>query len=161
MIPPTLTDYLLRPGLADDTRTLLRESGEQGYEAVVLWAGTILDATTARVTDAVRPRQIAYRSDDGCAVEILPDDIGDIVAGLPPGRVVLARVHTHPCDAYHSTTDDRNLLIAHPGAISVVVPDFAAAPFDLTCCSVNELRPDGTWRELSPADTARRFRADA
>lgn len=162
MIPPTLTHYLLRPGLTDDTRMLLRESGEQGYEAVVLWAGTVLDATTARVTDAVRPRQIAYRSDDGCAVEILPDDIGDIVAALPPGQVVLARVHTHPGEAYHSTTDDRNLLIAHPGAISVVVPDFAAAPtLDLAGCSVNELRPDGTWRELDPADAARRFRTDA
>lgn len=159
MIPPTLTTYLLRPGLADDTRGLLRPSGEQGYEAVVVWAGTVVDETTARVTDAVRPRQMAYRTDDGCAVEVLPDDIGDVIASLPPDRYVLARVHTHPTDAYHSTTDDRNLLIAHPGAISVVVPDFAAAPvLDLAACSVNELQRDGTWRELAPQDVARRFR---
>lgn len=158
MIPPTLRTYLLRPGLADDTRAMLRHSGEQGYEAVVLWTGTVVDATTALVTDAIRPRQVAYRGDDGCAVQILPDDIGDVVASLPPGRFVLARVHTHPGTAYHSSTDDQNLLIAHPGAISVVVPDFAAAPLDLAACSVNELRPDGTWHELAPADVARRFR---
>jgi hypothetical protein len=160
VIPPTLSTYLLRPGLADDTRTLLRHSGEQGFEAVVLWTGALLDPWTARVADAIRPRQVAYRSNDGCAVEILPEDIGDVVASLPSDRFVLARVHTHPGAAYHSPTDDRNLLIAHPGAISVVVPDFAAAPLDLTACSVNELQPNGTWQELDPAAVALRFRTE-
>ena len=157
-LPDTLHTYLLGDGLLQDTRGLLRHSGEQGHEAVVLWIGTVQDATTARVAGAVRPRQVAYRTDVGCAVEVPPDAIGDLVAALPDRHFVLARVHTHPGGAYHSETDDRNLLIAHRGAISVVVPDFAAGPLDLARCSVNELGPDGTWRELSPREVAARFR---
>lgn len=84
------------------------------------------------------------------------------MSALGPGQFVLARVHTHPTAAYHSHVDDQNLIIGHVGAISVVVPDFAAAPaVDLTDCSVNELQPDGTWRELRPHETRRRFPVNA
>lgn len=33
-----------------------------------------------------------------------------------------------PADAYRSASDDKNLLLAHAGAISIVVPDFAQLP---------------------------------
>lgn len=158
VLPDTLESYLLGNGLLPDTRRLLRDSGEHGHEAVVLWIGTVQDATTAHVSGAIRPRQVAYRSDLGCAVEVPPDAIADLVAALPDRHFVLARVHTHPGEAYHSAVDDRNLLIAHRGAISVVVPEFAADPLNLARCSVNELGPDGTWRELTPRDISRRFR---
>lgn len=61
-------------------------------------------------------------------MEVPPDSIGDVVAALLAEQFVLARVHTHPGRAYHSSTDDRNLLLAHPGAVSVVVPAFAEKP---------------------------------
>lgn len=157
-LPDTLSTYLLRDGLLDDTRGLLRESGEQGYEAVVLWTGSVVNLATALVATAIRPRQLAYRSKEGCAVEVPLDSISDVVAALPAGQFVLARVHTHPGRAYHSSADDQNLLLAHTGAVSVVVPDFAEKPVDLARCSVNELRPDGHWRELSRTDVAERFR---
>lgn len=159
-LPDTLSTYLLSDSLLDDTRGLLRESGERGYEAVVLWIGSVVNPATARVTAAIRPRQLAYRSEEGCAVEVPPDSIGDVVAALLAGQFVLARVHTHPGRAYHSSTDDRNLLLAHPGAVSVVVPAFAEKPVDLAHCSVNELSPDGHWRELSSKEVAERFRSE-
>lgn len=159
-VPPTLDVYRLRPAVWPRTRALLKEPGEQGYEAVVLWLGTVLDERTAQVVAAVAPRQIAYRSVDGCAVEVPPQEIERLVSALGPGQFVLARVHTHPTDAYHSPVDDRNLIIGHVGAISIVVPDFAAGAVELSGCSVNQLQADGAWIELSPAEVARRFQDD-
>lgn len=157
-IPPTLDVYRLRGSVLPQTRELLWESGQHGYEAVVLWLGTVLDELTAEIVLAIAPRQIAYRTDDGCAVEVPPEEIERLVSALGPGQFVLARVHTHPSAAYHSSVDDQNLIIGHVGAISVVVPHFAAEPIELSVCSVNELQPNSTWHELAPDEVARRFR---
>jgi hypothetical protein len=50
------------------------------------------------------------------------------------------------------------MLISHDGAISIVVPNFAVAPIDLTDCSVNELRHGRGWVELDAAEVTTRFR---
>lgn len=159
-VPPTLDVYRLRPAVWPRTCELLKEPGEHGYEGVVLWLGTVSDESTAQVVVAVAPRQIAYRSADGCAVEVPPEEIERLVSALGPGQFVLARVHTHPTAAYHSPVDDRNLIIGHVGAISIVVPDFAAGAVELSACSVNQLQADGAWVELPPSEVARRFRAE-
>lgn len=156
-VPPTLSVYAIPSRVLEDTRELLREPGLQGFEAVVLWVGTVDNETSASVRAAVRPGQTAYRSDEGCAVEVPPDALSSLISALPEGMFVLARVHTHPGEAYHSPVDDRNMLIAHEGAISIVVPDFAGAPFDLRACSVNELRSASGWRELDLEEIERRF----
>jgi hypothetical protein len=156
-IPDRIRSYALDSALLRRTEELLRHSGDKGFEAVVLWTGTVGPDGAAALRAAVRPGQVAYRSDDGCAVEVPPDEIAKVVSSLTEDEVVLARVHTHPDEAYHSTTDDQNMIIAHVGAISVVVPRFARAPIDLAGCSVNELCPDGTWRELPPAEVRDRF----
>lgn len=157
-IPERIRSYSVSAGLLRRTEEFLRHSGEKGFEAVVLWTGTVNPDGAAALRWAVRPGQVAYRSDDGCAVEVPPDEIAKVVSSLQDDEVVLARVHTHPSEAYHSPTDDQNMIIAHVGAISVVVPDLARRPLDLGRCSVNELRPDGTWRELPPREITDRFR---
>ena len=135
----------------DETRELLAELGSEGLESTVLWVGLVIGPQTAEVLAAVRPRQVAYRSDHGLAVEVPQDALSELISALPEGVFVLARVHSHPGAAYHSELDDTNMLIAHEGAISIVVPDFARRPIDLTRCSVNELRHDRGWVELDGA----------
>lgn len=80
-----------------------------------------------------------------------------LIASLEPGVFVLCRVHSHPHEAYHSAVDDLNMLISHEGAISIVVPDFAAAPIELERCSVNELCHGRGWRELDVEEIRTRF----
>jgi hypothetical protein len=128
----------------------------KGFEAVALWAGHVDSETQATIVAAFMPGQIAYRSLHGCAVEVPPDALSAVISSLPRDAFVLARLHTHPGAAYHSEVDDQNMLIAHRGALSIVVPDFAKAPLDLLSCSVNVLGDDG-WRELTDAETAERF----
>jgi hypothetical protein len=156
-VPPTLEAYAIPHRILDDTGSLLRERGVLGLEAVVLWLGRVDGPRNASILAAVMPGQVAYRGESGCAVEVPPDALSDIVRLLPDGIFVLARIHTHPGAAYHSPVDDTNMLIAHQGAISIVVPDFATAPIDLAQCSMNELRHPTGWRELTDDEVARRF----
>lgn len=156
-LPPTLRRYAIPAGVLADSREMLRERGELGLEAVVVWVGEVVDETTAQILAAVRPGQIAYRSEEGCAVEVPPEALSELIAALPRDVYVLARLHTHPADAYHSKVDDSNMLISHNHAISIVVPNFARDDLDLSSCSVNELRHGRGWLELPPAEVAERF----
>lgn len=133
-LPRTLSRYIVPAQALTETRELLRGPGIDGLEAVVVWVGTVVDDSTAQIIAAVRPGQIAYRSGEGCAVEVPPQALSQLISALPTGFFVLARLHTHPGVAYHSEIDDTNMLISHQGAISIVVPDFARDPLDLRRC---------------------------
>lgn len=156
-VPSTLSTYRIPRQVLENTRELLLERGLLGFEAVVLWVGTVDDETSASIIAAVCPGQTAYRSEQGCAVEVPPDALSELISALPEGVFVLVRLHTHPGEAYHSPMDDTNMLVAHEGAISIVVPDFATAPLDLGDCSVNELRSASGWRDLEADEVKRRF----
>jgi hypothetical protein len=156
-IPRTLRRYRLRRRTLEETRAFLLERGVNGLEAVVLWLGSIVDDDTAEISAAYVPEQIAYRTDEGVAVEVTQDGLTRLISALPPGVFVLVRIHSHPGEAYHSELDDMNMLISHEHAISVVVPNFAIEPIDLTACSVNELEHGRGWRPLVAAEVAERF----
>jgi len=149
--------FYLAKGLLERTQQLLSGPGREGYEAVVVWIGRREPGEPIEALMAVRPGQIAYRAAEGCAVEIPPDALTELIAALPAGLSVVARIHTHPTEAYHSPVDDTNMLISHEGAISIVVPNFARAPLDLLACSVNELHHDRGWVELSHREVTERF----
>lgn len=158
MILPTLhTRYAVPKKVLADTRTLLGPSSRKQLEGVVVWWGRVVPGDRAIVATAYRPRQLAYRSVDGLSVEVPQESISEMIDVLPAGMSVLVRLHTHGGRAYHSALDDRNMLIAHEGAISVVIPRFAAASVDLRRCSVNMLTHSHGWAELSRREVARRF----
>ena len=156
-IPRDLRRIELAESVLVDTRAMLAEAGVDGLESTVLWLGRIVPPNAAEVLGALRPRQVAYRTADGLAVEVPQDSLSELIAELPEGVVVLARVHSHPGRAYHSELDDTNMVIAHEGAISIVVPNFARDPIDLEHCSVNELRHGRGWVELDRAAVTQRF----
>jgi hypothetical protein len=156
-IPATLYRYVVPSAVLTKTRELLRERGELGLEAVVVWLGQVLDEHTGLITGALRPGQVAFRNDLGCAVEVPPDALSELIRILPEQTFVLVRLHTHPAEAYHSPVDDTNMLISHNGAISIVVPHFARDPLDLTRCSVNHLVHGVGWVELTSDEVTERF----
>jgi hypothetical protein len=156
-IPPSVSHYLLPQRVLSDTWLFLRERGRHEIEAVVLWVGQVTDMQHAEVLAAIPPPQIAYRGEDGLAVEVPQDALTEFISALPDAIHVLARVHSHPGEAYHSALDDMNMLISHHGAISIVVPDFARGAATLTGCSVNRLWPPHGWQELSTAAVSSLF----
>lgn len=157
MRPTLRTRYRVPRRVLVDTRELLLPSAREQMEGTVVWRGRMISDHVAEISAAHRPRQRAYRSQYGLSVEVPPLAISEMIDALPPGELVLVRVHTHGTAAYHSRMDDRNMLIAHEGAISIVIPHFAREPIDLRRCSVNELRREQGWVELSVGETARRF----
>jgi proteasome lid subunit RPN8/RPN11 len=158
VLPPTITNFLLDPGMVGRTQTFLRERGQRGFEATALWIGRALDEVTGHAIVEVVPSQIARQDVLGqVSVEVPPEAISELLTMVPEDLYVLIRVHSHPGEAYHSATDDRNMLISHQGAISIVVPDFGSGPFDLGRCSVNRLDHSEGWVQLSRQDVLDRF----
>lgn len=150
--------FLVPRHLVELSQPLLAEPGREGYEAVVVWTGRARGDGSVDVVDVIRPAQVARRSLVGCSVEIPPEALTELIRVLDEGCFIVARLHTHPTEAYHSELDDTNMLISHVGAISIVVPFFARDRIVLEKCSVNELTRDEGWVELSADEVQERFR---
>jgi len=148
--------HLLTEEVLEDTRAVLADRGVHGVEGVVLWVGR-RSGEDVQILFAFGPPQIAYKSPDGLAVSIPDEAVTEIIAALPPDLFIPVRVHSHPTDAYHSATDNTNMLLSHRGAISIVVPYFADRPIELTQCSVNELDNSFCWREMPVGEIQERF----
>lgn len=153
----TRISYRVPAEVLVSSRELLAEIGAEGFEAVVVWVGRWIEPLLGQAEAVWRPEQVCYRSEHGVGVEVPSHAISALISALAPDMLVLARLHTHPGCAYHSDVDDGNMLVAHQGAISIVVPDFARDPIDLAMCSVNELRHGEGWIELAADEVAARF----
>jgi hypothetical protein len=152
-----LTSFRVPPHVLEESRLLLAEPGLEGLEAVVLWIGRQQSENLVEILSVHMPEQLAVRTELGVAVTVLEDALSALIAALPAGMFVPARLHTHPSGAYHSSTDDDNMLLSHRGAISIVVPNFACEQIELARCSVNELDHRHRWRELNRREVDVRF----
>jgi len=108
--------------LIDETLEALREGGRAGAERVVFWLGR-RQAPGAVISEIYIPQQEAeedyFRIPSGSMV--------DFMNHLRRRRLILlAQVHSHPGEAFHSKADDRWAVVRHEGALSIVVPEFAA-----------------------------------
>jgi hypothetical protein len=136
-------------GLVRGTLRTLHECGRERDECVVLWSGP-LDAPRS-VDRALHPRHDAgrggYRIDrawmHGLWVQLAED-----------GRCLRAQVHTHPCDAFHSATDDEYPAVQSAGFVSLVVARFARPPVHLATIHASVLAPEG-WRRSTFAREVR------
>ena len=61
----------------------------------------------------VAPDQRGQRAELGCWVEVTEQGKRELVARLPTGFHYLARVHSHPAQAFHSPADDANPALTH------------------------------------------------
>lgn len=156
-IEPGVTCYTISRDVVEASERVLREAGEAGHEAVVVWLGKPTGNGAAAIDRAYVPEQIPYRGSDGVSVRVPEHAITKLIAALEPDERVLIRLHSHPGFAYHSDLDDLNMLVSHAGAISLVVPYFASSGIKLALCSANELQADGEWLELPVDEVERRF----
>lgn len=147
--------------VADATQATLREIGRKGFEAFVLWVGTI-DGKDFRVTGAVTPTQRAVRTNEGVSVHVDGHELHRLNVWLyENGLRLCAQIHSHPTDAFHSETDDAFAIATVAGSISIVVPNFAEAPFDLGQCAVYRLTASGKWLALDDVAIARLIHVEA
>jgi hypothetical protein len=66
------------------------------------------------------------------------------------GRGIRVQVHTHPREAFHSSTDDAFPIIHSVGFLSLVIPDFANGAVGFERAYLAEIMADGKWRSVAP-----------
>jgi hypothetical protein len=127
----------------------MRAMGAQGYEGIALWAGR-RNGSVFDVVETIVPKQSGFRSDAGLSVMIAGDELHRVNVHLfKNGLSLIAQIHSHPGRAYHSAVDDAYPIVAKIGGLSLVVPDFARAPFSLNTCATYRLSAAGAWEQLN------------
>jgi hypothetical protein len=141
--------------IALDGHRFLRLVGERYSEGIALWAG-YAEGTTFVVTHLLIPGQTGVRSDEGVCAVIDGPELRRIGMELyKANRQLIAQIHSHPTEAYHSDTDDEFAIVTIMGGLSLVVPDFAVRPFDLVEYATYRLSEQGIWTEMHPRDVAK------
>lgn len=124
----------------------LGAAGRRGVEGMALWAG-VQDGPLFRVRETIVPEQNGIRSAHGLLVSVGEAELRRINLHLyRSGLRLLAQIHSHPTDAYHSEVDDEYAIATALGSFSIVVPDFARAPFVLARCATYRLTAAPGWR---------------
>lgn len=107
------------------TQRALRKAGRAGYELFVLWSG-VTTGKEIHVRTCHVPRQTSSKTRSGLLVRVEGQALHDLNVWLYEHRETLvAQVHAHPTDAFHSDTDDSFPIVTTLGGLSLVVPDFA------------------------------------
>jgi hypothetical protein len=148
-----MTRLVVPRQLIDHGHALLRRSGARGFEALVLWAGRRRtdDPDVIDVELVLMPEQHAVHWDGGVALIVDGEALFEMNVMLNErGLRLVAQVHSHPEEAYHSETDDRYSVVTARGGISIVVPDFARDSFSIDACAVYRLEDGGDWTEVPP-----------
>lgn len=131
----------------NEIRQFMEDRGAQGLEATAMLAGTADGA----ITRVVIPDQIGYRSAAGVAVEVTGLGKRQLAGALALDERWHARIHSHPAEAFHSSTDDANQAVTAEGTLSIVVPFFGLGlRRGLGACAVFVL-DSGRWRATTPA----------
>ncbi len=126
-----------------------------GYERLVLWAGSIDEQ--AKVSLVIVPQQESIRSEEGVGYFVTTETLFELNRLLSSTKTrLIAQVHSHPSEAYHSRADDRYAIVTTEGGFSLVAPDFAAAPFHPLGCAVYRLQ-SGRWCPLNKSQVKTTF----
>lgn len=135
-----------------DAAEFLEAAGACGREGTGMLAGYLgPDATRVERFFAPDQRAGSYPT---CWVEVTRAGKDQLALALGPGERWIARIHSHPGEAFHSPTDDANPGLTAEGALSIVVPYFGLAlRHGLQACAIHERR-GGRWLKRSVAELA-------
>jgi proteasome lid subunit RPN8/RPN11 len=143
-----VSEVTVAAGVVEGTLTELREGGAEGCERLVLWLGR-RRAGGFNVTAGLVPPQECERD----RFFVAPSGMTAVFDELRRERLmIVAQVHSHPGDAFHSEADDELAMVRHEGAFSIVVPRFArgvSVPSFLRDAAVFRLSADNIWEPLS------------
>lgn len=130
--------------ILQETFDALVKCGQGRCECVIYWTGPIGESKQIDGWDHPTHRRSpwGYKIDDRW--------LTDYWFRLGRNRrKVLAQVHTHPEEAFHSITDDCWPVVSQSGFVSVVIPNFALGPTSLEGAWIGRLSSNGQWRNIN------------
>lgn len=143
--------------VVDETLAILRRAGLARRECVALWLAADDDGDCEVVEVFVPPHEA---SDD--YFHVPRESIAALLDKIArDSRRVVAQVHSHPAEAFHSLADDRWALVRHVGALSLVIPWFASRTTVASFWSdaaVFALSSDNRWLQVRGAVRAKYLR---
>ncbi len=149
-VPETALKHIrIRRPTIEEMLGAMREFGTHGWELLVLWLGQV-DTThgAALVTHAYVPDQNPVKSEDGVGYFVTGQTLFELNRNLSrTGLRLIAQVHSHPAEAFHSEADDRYAIVTAQGGLSLVVPDFGHAAPDPSSWAVFRLA-GSEWLEV-------------
>lgn len=145
-----IPQYILR-----ETEEHLQEHGSRGEEGIVLWSGIRLEKNKAVIKSCIHPQQYCTP----VSFDVPLDESQRINVLLEQRKeIIITQVHTHPCGAFHSQTDDDFPVTFIVGFFSIVVPNFCKDKLGtLQKCRIWEHIGFGRWRELESEEIKERF----
>lgn len=131
-------------------------------EAFVLWTEPLPPPARGRraISRAIIPAQGPHAGARGAHVHVPGRELRRIAFdNHERGERSAVQVHTHPsADTRMSALDVKWEVVAHPGALSIIVPDYCRGGMDsLMRASVYERGEEGRWRLWGAAETGRRL----
>jgi hypothetical protein len=132
------------PGrVLEDTFAQFRHCGAGRRECQALWVGPWSDPEM--VTTLVHP----HHSASAVSFELNEDWFNAFWVRLADENMgVRVQVHTHPGAAFHSSIDDENPVVATPGFLSLVIPNFAAGPVGFDNAFLAQIDASGNWSQV-------------
>jgi hypothetical protein len=138
-----MNSLLLPTALLTAARTFFEDCGTRGHE------GTAMIKNGPMGAALVVPDQQPWRgSTGGISVEVTRRGQIQLALALGPDDLYVARIHSHPAEAFHSPADDANPVLSHEGALSIVVPFFGLGLRLGLDASAVLRREEGRWRSL-------------
>jgi hypothetical protein len=155
---PTIRQITVERQTIEQMLDTMRQFGARGCEVLVLWLGEIEPSQgRARVKQAFVPKQKPIKSEEGVGYFVTGETLFELNRGLSEtGLRLIAQVHSHPQEAYHSEADDRYAIVTAQGGLSLVVPNFGHAAADPLSWAVYRLRGQ-EWQELSEIEVGALF----
>lgn len=140
----------IRRDVLVETLVTLKRAGRQRKEGITLWLGVR--------GGAVDEVQLPYEPIHEASVDffhIPPHGVQHLMRKMEETETcVVAQIHSHPQEAFHSRADDHWAIVRHFGAFSLVLPHFAL----MTCLenfmsqvAVFRLGTDDRWCQVKAA----------
>jgi hypothetical protein len=141
-----MSAIILPPALLRKTIGMLRRGGLRQEERVALWLSTAALRSPTSIVEVYEPDQIAAID----YFRLPPESMRALMGHLKATRRrIVAQIHTHPGRAFHSDVDAEWAIVRHVGALSLVLPRFAATTTVETFLDevmTYAFTPEGEWR---------------
>jgi proteasome lid subunit RPN8/RPN11 len=147
-----LTDYVWQQSFDD-----MALDGAMGREGVALWLGHIDGETAvATLTVLLRGPGVIKRHNQLAISAGLMNMV--TLAALKIELILVGQIHSHsPLASTDLSYPDRHMGITDTGYLSLVAPNFAQGPTELTDCGVHVHEGAEGWRRLPHHEILQRF----